>query len=134
MTIAMICWQLSQGAPMNKRIQKKVAKRQQQEQPGVAGAYHEIEQGIRDLAQALMTQGKEQSAAAIAAMAQKLEHSEESLEQLVAKVPGLGPQLAGMLHNLTHDEPGQSESPAPPPNGKKTTRKPSVRPSAGTRS
>jgi hypothetical protein len=118
---------------MNKRIQKKVAKRHQQEQLGVADSYHEIEQGIRDLAQALMTHGKEQSAAAIAAMAQKLEHSEETLEQLVAKVPGLGPQLAGMLHNFTHDDAAESAQ-AKAPNGKKTAKKPSVRPSSGSQS
>ena len=118
---------------MNKRIQKKVAKRHQQEQLGVADSYHEIEQGIRDLAQALMTHGKEQSAAAIAAMAQKLEHSEETLEQLVAKVPGVGPQLAGMLHNFTHEQTDDAEQKTP--NGKtKTARKASVRPSSGSQS
>ena len=108
---------------MNKRIQKKVAKRQQQEQLGVADSYHEIEQGIRDFANALMTHGKEQSAAAIASMVQKLEQSEESLEQLVAKVPGLGPQLAGMLHNFTHEGNGAKES----ANGKTSNSKASAK-------
>jgi hypothetical protein len=118
---------------MNKRIQKKVAKRQQQEQLGVADSYHEIEQGIRNLANALMTQGKEQSTAAIASMMEKLEHSEESLEQLVAKVPGLGPQLAGALHNLTHDaEEVQGSQPAS--RKKPAAKSGRVTPSAGNRS
>jgi hypothetical protein len=116
---------------MNKRIQKKVAKQQQQEQPDVAGAYHHIEQGIRDLAHAVMTQGKEQSSAAIATMIKQLERSEESLEHLVAKVPGLGPQLAGMLHNLAHDE---TEDPAAPATAGKKPKNGRARPSAGSRS
>jgi 23S rRNA pseudoU1915 N3-methylase RlmH len=91
---------------MNKRIQKKMAKRQQQEQLGVADAYHEIEKGVRDLANALLLQGKETSSAALASMVEKLERSEQGLEELVGKVPGLGPQLKSMLHNLSHDEDG----------------------------
>jgi hypothetical protein len=122
---------------MNKRIQKKVAKRQQQEQLGVAGAYHEIEKGVRDLATALLSQGKEQSSAALASMAEKLDRSEQGLEELVAKVPGVGPQLAHMLHNLAHEEgkePGAKPVNGKKPGGKSPTKRASVRPSAGSRS
>jgi phage-related protein len=94
---------------MNKRIQKKVAKRQQQEQLGVADAYHEIEKGVRDLANALLMQGKETSSAALASMVEKLERSEHGLEELVAKVPGFGPQLKNMLHNLSHEQGSEHE-------------------------
>ncbi len=119
---------------MNKRIQKKVAKRQQQDQLGVADAYHEIEQGVRDLAQALLSHGKEQSSAVLASMVEKLEASEQDLEKIVAKVPGVGPQLASMLHNLAHEseeEPAQKPVAAKKP-GRAAPK--SVRPSAGSRS
>lgn len=118
---------------MNKRIQKKVAKRQQQEQLGVADAYHEIEKGVRDLANALLLQGKETSSAALASMVEKLERSEQGLEELVAKVPGLGPQLKSMLHNLAHDEEEAQPEPGIPDGKKqgKASAKSGARPAPG---
>jgi hypothetical protein len=99
---------------MNKRIKKKIAKREaeqhQDDQLGVAGAFHKLEEDIVNLAHALLSEGREKSSAAVAGVRETIARSEQGLEDLVAKLPGMGPQLAQALHARTHgDEKQQSK-------------------------
>ena len=89
---------------MNKRIRKKIEKRQAAESGDldVMGAFHKLEEDFVHLAQAVLSEGREKSSQAVAGVRDTLARSEESLEQLLAKVPGMGQQLADMLHNATH--------------------------------
>src|SRR5688572_22515668 len=90
---------------MNKRIKKKIAKREAAEQGealDVVSAFHKLEEDFVHLAQAVLSEGREKSSAAVAGVREKLARSEESLEHLLAKVPGMGPQLAQALHKSAH--------------------------------
>ena len=94
---------------MNKRIKKKIAKREAEanelQQLDVAGAFHKLEEDFMHLAQAVLSEGREKSSQAVAGVKDMLASSEESLEQLLSKVPGMGQQLAQALHNAAHGAP-----------------------------
>jgi MinD superfamily P-loop ATPase len=106
---------------MNKRIQKKHAKQEQQHaaanQPETVGeAFHRLEEDFVHLAQAVLNQGRELSASAIEEMKQSVERGEKSAEEIIDKIPGMGPQLAQMLHSLARS--GQRKNQGPEGNGK----------------
>jgi hypothetical protein len=91
---------------MNKRIKKKIEKRQAAEtelgQLDMMGALHKLEEDFVQLAQAVFSEGREKSWQAVAGVRDTIARSEESLEQLLARVPVMGTQLAQALHNAAH--------------------------------
>lgn len=87
---------------MNKRIQKKVAKREAvhgAEGPSdVGAAFHQLEKDVAQLARALLSEGRDKKDAALAEIRAQLGGTEAAVEQLLEKMPGVGPKLAEMLH------------------------------------
>jgi hypothetical protein len=97
---------------MNKRIKKKVAKREAEQgadgSADVGVAFHQLEKDVAQLARALLSEGREKTDAALAELRARA-------EPLLEKMPGVGPKLAEMLHAATstdgasHDKSSQDK-------------------------
>lgn len=109
---------------MNKRMQKKVAKRNggvvrqhsvatpKRKSPGASGARYEVRSGraagapkgpraaARALAREVAGLVQERAADTVEQIKGKLAKTERRAEKLIAKVPGVGPAVAKKLHDV----------------------------------
>jgi hypothetical protein len=93
---------------MNKRIQKKVAKREAEHATNghadVGAAFQQLEKDVAQLANALLSEGRDKKDAALAEIRARIGRGETAVEQLLEKMPGVGPKLAEMLHAVAADQ------------------------------